>query len=418
MTNRTTLRIASLLVPVALMVACGPEDLSPEERAQLAAQQAGGDFRPAPSPTNAVANDGDAVALGRALFVDRRMSADGRIACASCHRMDQGLSDNRQFSVGVFGREGGRHSLPAHSLGLHRFYFWDGRADSAWSQPLQAIEAAPEMDFSRAEVAHFVAQNYASEYAAVFGPLPDLSGVPARAKPGDDAWDALSENTQQDVERVFSNVGKSLEAFERTLTCTNTRFDRWSRGEVTLSAAEERGAAAFVRERCNRCHAGPGFTDGRFHNLGLEPAGSDDRGRQQGLDALFEDPFNGVGIYSDDPEAGEAKLVEALEEIRTLGAFRTPTLRGVTQRQRWTHHGVGGPLPEFLRRTYNGNNGDRDILGQRDPLLRGVNAGRAADDLAAFLGTLSCPDMPAGTGPNGPPERDAPTGVDPPARGR
>ena len=64
MTNRTTLRIASLLVPVALMVACGPEDLSPEERAQLAAQQAGGDFRPAPSPTNAVANDGDAVALG------------------------------------------------------------------------------------------------------------------------------------------------------------------------------------------------------------------------------------------------------------------------------------------------------------------------------------------------------------------
>ena len=259
------------------------------------------------------------------------------------------------------------------------------------------------MDFSRAEVAHFIAANYAEQYTTVFGPLPDLSGVPERAKPGDDEWDEMSADTQEDVERVFSNVGKSLEAFERNLTCTETRFDRWNRGEVSLTEREERGAAAFVRERCNSCHAGPGFTDGRFHNLGLEPAGSDDTGRQQGLDALFEDRFNGVGIYSDDTDAGAEKLVIAMEEGRTLGAFRTPTLRGVTQRRSWTHRGLGGSLPDFLRRTYGRRNNNRDILGERDRLLRDVNVGRNADDIAAFLGTLSCPEPPANLrDPNGP----------------
>lgn len=293
--------------------------------------------------------------------------------------------------------------MPAHSLGIQRFFFWDGRADSAWSQPLQAIESSAEMDFSRAEVAHFIAANYANEYTSIFGPLPDLSGVPERGKPGDAAWDALGDDTKEDVERVFANVGKSLEAFERNLTCGDTRFDRWTRGEETFSGAEERGAAAFVREGCDNCHAGPAFSDGRFHNLGLEPAGSDDRGRAQGLEALFEDPFNGVGIYSDDVEAGEEKLLRAMQETRTLGAFRTPTLRGVTQRQRWSHRGSGGSLSDFLRRTYRGGGNDRDILGQRDPLLRRTDVGRNATDLVAFLGTLSCPDLPAELGdPNGP----------------
>jgi cytochrome c peroxidase len=111
-----------------------------------------------------------------------------------------------------------------------------------WRQPLFALENEREMNFTRAEVAHFIAQNYTSSYEAVFGSLPDLSDVPLRAHPGDAAWDALSPELQNAVDRVFVNTGKALEAYERRLVCADTRFDR---GDIQLTLAELDGAARF-----------------------------------------------------------------------------------------------------------------------------------------------------------------------------
>ena len=369
-----------------LLLACGPA--GPEEALQvLAGHELRADERP-PSPTNAWADDSRARELGRRLFFDRRMSADGRVSCASCHMADEGFSDARPLSEGVAGRLGARHSMPVTAVAWQSFLFWDGRADSLWSQPLKAIESRAEMDFSRTEVAHFIAANHRESYEATFGPLPSLAHLPARARPGQPAWDELPESDREAVDRVFANVGKAIEAFERELSCGDTRFDRWIRGELELTPVERSGATAFVRNGCIACHSGPAFSDGAFHDLGLDEG---DSGRAAGLEALLEDPFNGAGAWSDDPDHGRAVLAAARAETHTDGAFRTASLRGVGQRRAFGHLGDTSPLHVFIAETYGGRPG-RDER-RMDPLLREVRTGNL-DALVAFLHTLNCPPPP------------------------
>jgi len=381
---------------VALLAASCAQENTAGDQAALAAMA----LEPAalpPSPTNLYADDEAALALGRRLFFDQRMSADGRVACASCHDPSHDFSDPRPVSLGAFGRAGARHSLPITAAALHPFLFWDGRVDSLWSQPLKAIEGQKEMDFSRVEVAHFIDGNYRADYEAVFGPMPDLSGLPARAHPGEPAWENLPAASRDGVQRVFANVGKSLEAYERKLTCEGTRFDRWTRGEITLTDTEQSGADSFVQNGCIRCHSGPSFSDGKFHDLGIGGGGATDLGRAAGRPLLLADPFNGAGVYSDDPAAGQRLLSIAASEAGGARAFRTASLRGVGQRQRFGHLGDHDDLRQFITQVYrNGgrgggrggnNNGGNARL---DPLLDGVDTDNV-DEMIAFLRTLDCP---------------------------
>lgn len=356
------------------------------------------------SPTNAVADDARASSLGRALFFDRGMSSDGTVGCVSCHDPQHGFSDPRARSIGVRGQLGDRHSMPITAAVMHPFLLWDGKADSAWSQPLKAIENQKEMDFTRVEVARRVSDTYRAEYEAVFGALPDLSQVPARAKPGSPEWVKMPEATRDDVQRVFANVGKAIEAYERKLLCADTRFDRWLRGEEQLTAAERAGAAVFEQSNCARCHSGPSFSDGAFHDIGIP---STDEGRLLAAPSLHDDPFRGSGPYSDDPAAGATKLASIAQETAQRGAFRTASLRGVGQRTFFGHASHERTLRGFILDVYNGGgrgngNGNRNgngnngaTVGTRDPLLNGVNVnGGEVDDLVAFLRTLDCPAPP------------------------
>ncbi len=229
-----------------------------------------------PSPTNAVADGPQAQALGHRLFFDERMSADRTVSCAGCHQGEHGLSDPDRFSIGAFERVGGRRASTLVNAAYNRFQFWDGRADSLWAQPIQAIENEVEGDFTRCEVVHFIAEHYRDEYEALFGPLPDLAQVPARARPGDDAWEMLSPEQRDDIDRVAANVGKAIEAHVRRLVSRDSALDAWIEGdEDALSEAQLRGARIFVRDdrgRCLGCHDGPNLTDDTFHNLGLHQA--------------------------------------------------------------------------------------------------------------------------------------------------
>jgi cytochrome c peroxidase len=350
------------------------------------------------SSTNAYADDPAAAVLGQRLFFDRGLSSDGTVACVDCHDLAHGFSDAKPRSEGVLGQLGDRHAMPVTAAALHPYLLWDGKADSAWSQPLKALENPKEMDFTRVEVARRVSDAYRAEYEAVFGPLPDLSAAPPRAMPGSEAWDQMSEPLRDDVQRVFANVGKAIEAYERKLVCSDTRFDRWLRGEEELSDAELSGADAFRREGCNVCHSGPSFSDGGFRNIGLP---SHDRGRALGAPALLSDPFNGAGSYSDDPAWGRAKLMSVSSETAQEGAFRTASLRGVGQRTFFGHAAHKETLRGFLLDTYRGRV-KRGVVpespatvGTLDPQLDGVNAEEHnVDDLIAFLHTLDCPAPP------------------------
>jgi cytochrome c peroxidase len=383
-----------VLIAAGLTCAACEVEMTTEDAERLAAMQLGPEDL-LPSPTNQLADDPGATALGRLLFFDTRMSADGKVGCVTCHDPGQGFSDPRPVSLGVDGRRGRRHSMPITAVGMQRFLLWDGRSDSLWSQPLKAIEDEREMDFTRVELARFMAQSYAAEYEAIFGPLPALEGLPARARPGLPAWDLLSDGQKDDVQRIFTNVGKALEAYERRLLCGDTRFDRWARGEVELTDEERIGGAKFLRFGCADCHSGPGFSDGRFHNIGIG-SGEDepDLGRASRAGELLADPFNGAGAYSDDPEAGRRLLDTLVGETGTLGAFRTPTLRGVGQRRFFGHRGHVEALDAFLDDVYDGPHMHEGAVGELDPKVTAVNVDQGSD-IIAFLRTLDCPPPPA-----------------------
>src|SRR6187401_320409 len=75
-----------------------------------------------------------AIELGRRLFFDRRLSADGSMACSTCHDPGRAFSDDRVVAVGVFGRQGRRNAPAIINRGYGRAFFWDGRASSIEEQ--------------------------------------------------------------------------------------------------------------------------------------------------------------------------------------------------------------------------------------------------------------------------------------------
>jgi len=74
------------------------------------------------------------VALGRELFFDKRLSADGTISCASCHEPERAFTDGKQFAEGIGGRRGARNSPTLLNAMFNTGQFWDGRAESLEAQ--------------------------------------------------------------------------------------------------------------------------------------------------------------------------------------------------------------------------------------------------------------------------------------------
>lgn len=393
------MRARATALAALVLASCGSSDpgpqplLTPGELERL--QRLGPIGEAPPSPTNRVADDPAAQHLGQALFFDTEMSGEGTISCASCHDPAHGFADPRPLSRGVANREGTRHASTLANAAWNPFQFWDGRADSLWAQPIQAIENPLEGDFTRAEVAHFIAAKYRAPYETLFGPLPDLSGVPPSARPGDDAWSQMSEADRDAVNRIAANVGKALEAYVRRLVSRNSALDRYLAGdESALTEAQLRGAKIFVAEekgRCIVCHDGPNLSDGAFHNLGLADVTGDD-GRFSGMAKLLADPLNGDGAYSDAPGGRLSGLEQRRDQV---GQFKTPTLRDVTLRPPYGHNGTVATLEAWIDLHTRGFDDGGTFAGTREGTIRPVplTAGEKAD-LLAFLRALEGEPLP------------------------
>lgn len=307
---------------------------------------------PPPSPTNAHADDPRAASLGRALFADARLSPSGSVSCASCHRADLAFADGLPRGVGLAEVD---RNTPSVLFAAHtRWQFWDGRADSLWAQALGPLESPAEMGSSRLYVAHAMARHYAAEYAAVFGPLPPLDDgarFPAAGRPGDPAWEAMAPADRDAVNRVFANVGKALEAFERTLRTGPTPLDRYAAGEVAALTERQRdGLRRWFEAGCIQCHHGPLLTDGSFHNITAPTGrldGRPDPGRFDAIATLLASEFRADGPYSDAREAAEHLAgLAPVEAMR--GQFRTPALRAVALTGPWGHGGTFRRLDDLM----------------------------------------------------------------------
>jgi cytochrome c peroxidase len=370
-------------------------------------------------PSNAVEDRPEAAALGRRLFSDPRFSRTQAVSCASCHDPASQFQDGRPVGQGV--GTGSRRSMPIVGAGHARWLFWDGRKDSTWSQVLGPLEDAVEHGGNRVRHVQLLKAHYRKDYEAVFGPIPDLSGLPDDASPlgspaEQAAWDALDPALREAASRIFANLGKAIAAYEKTLAFGPSRFDSYveqlleptSRGEALLTPQEVSGLRIFIgKGECVTCHNGPLFSDQQFHNTGVPPRdpARPDRGRAVGAVLVQRDEFNCAGPFSDAKQEDCQELRFIVDDDPSLeGAFRTPTLRNVALRPPYMHAGQFATLAEVIAHYVNapaaavGHSelrhaaAAKNAPGDRHRDTRRIRlSGKEAGDLAAFLATLSGP---------------------------
>ncbi len=369
-----------------------------------------------PNPTNQYADNKDAALLGQALFFDTGLSINGKIACATCHQPDNDWTDGKSLSKGL--QSVTRNAPTLWNVGYQRWHYWDGRKDTLWSQALNPIEHPLEMGGSRLRVYRQVNQTevYRNLYQSVFGEFPPLSSEiefqdarPIPERPEEtmhQAWQSLSVKDQGVINRVFSNIGKSMEAYQRRLISTDSLFDQFVHGLRSgndedlqaLSPAAIRGLVLFVgRGQCILCHSGPHFTDNEFHNIGLDRGGNPlDQGRYPAIEKLKLDPFNGKGLFSDDTSLqANRSLHYVTEKDNNLGEFKTPTLRNVARTGPYMHDGRFVNLREVI--DFYSTLADTPAIGHREESLQALNlTSSEAGDLIAFLNALDGSPLDAG----------------------
>ena len=312
------------------------------------AWEAGNPIRPVPDPPlglDAYFADREPpnparVRLGRWLFFDRRLSADGTISCATCHRPANAFSEPQAVSVGINGQKGVRKapSFVNQAVTLYPHFFWDGRAASLEDQAMGPIENPIEMGNTAPAMVEALVRipGYARYFREAFGD------------------DAITRE----------RVSLAIAAYERTRMSGNSPVDRWrlARDEQAVSAQARRGYELFFDQaRCSQCHVGSTFTDSRFHNVGV---GWNARTRT----------FADEGRY----------LVTGAPADR--GAFKTPSLRDVTRHPPYMHDGSIATLKEVVDHYNRG--------GRRNPYIspRIAPLGLAADEVAALVAFLEALD--------------------------
>ncbi len=331
---------------------------------------------PPPSPGNRHADAPLARALGARLFTDTRLSANGRISCASCHQPDRHFSDGLPRARGIATLS--RHTPSLLGVAWSPWQFWDGRADSLWAQAAQPLHNAREQGLSAARLLSVLEQHYRGPYEQLFGPLP------ARLAGADDEL------------RLFSNAGKALEAYERQLRPQPSRFDDYLASldqhhpGTVLNSSELHGLRLFMgRGQCLRCHFGPLLSNHGFHNTGLASRsdGVPDAGRDTGLALLLADPLNCQGRFHDSQPATCPQLHHVRRHApEWLGAFKVPSLRGVAATAPYMHDGRFATLEAVVQHYVRAPNPDGDH-GHTELRPLTLDAGEQ-QSLADFLKTL------------------------------
>lgn len=353
---------------------------SPEERALIESLGPWPPPEPARDAGNPVSGRPAAVALGRALFLDKGLSRDGTLACVSCHVPALAFADGRKRS---FGRvELDRNAPALLNAGRQRWLGWDGAADSLWSQAIRVM-------LDPREFAH----DAAGLHARVRGDTALACGL--RAAFGPDA------TGHDDPERTMVQLAQALGAYVATLQSPPTAFDRFRsallRGDAAAAArypaAARRGLQLFIgKARCVLCHGGPMFSHGEFGDIGARffvRPGVVDPGRHGGIEALRASPYNLLGPWSDARDGDAAVKTRHVQlQHRNFGEFKVPSLRNVALTAPYLHDGQLATLDDVVRH-YSELDLDR-LHSDGERILEPLHLDDAERaDLVAFLHTLT-----------------------------
>jgi len=211
----------------------------------------------------------EGVELGRFLFYEKRLSGDNTQSCASCHLPSASFSDPNQFSTGIDGIQGTRHSMAIINIGWEDFFFWDGRETTLESQILEPVANPIEMHQSWKQTVEKLNADvtYRNRFFKAFG------------EEGIDSTKAT----------------KAIAQFVRTLISGESKFDIMYKYENNMNLTSDEQAIfqsvdaeewagydlfkSLNGADCFHCHNGPLMRVKKFSNNGLIPHATDDKGR-------------------------------------------------------------------------------------------------------------------------------------------
>jgi cytochrome c peroxidase len=311
------------------------------------------------------------VELGRRLFHDERLSGNGTLSCASCHRPELAYTDGRARAVGALGDEHPRSAMSLANVAYVATLGWDDptltRLEDQALVPL-LNEHPVEMGMAGHEEEVLARLQADDDYRRLFG----------RAFPDND--DPYS----------LENVVRALASFERTLISGDSPYDHWAyRGNVDALTPQARaGARLFFSRRfsCSRCHVGLNLA-GPVVYEGSEPE---------------EPEFHNTGLYNVDgqgaypaPNTGVHRVTKRPED---MGRFRAPTLRNIALTAPYMHDGSLATLEQVVDHyaaggreiTAGPNAGDGRANPLKDPTVDGFRlSSEQRDQLVAFLHALT-----------------------------
>jgi cytochrome c peroxidase len=308
------------------------------------------------------------IALGKKLYFDPRLSLDGTVACATCHDVTRGFTDQRPLSEGIGGKLGRRNAPTTLNATLLHSQFWDGRAATLEEQARLPIINPIEMG------------------------MPDGDAAIAAIK-GDPEYQRLFQAAYGRPPN-FDDLGRAIAAFERTLVFLESPVDRFLRGdEAALSPEARRGWALYNgKARCNGCHplsvVNPLGTDDRFHNVGVS-ARHQKFGElaTQALALLEKDDsvqaIDELALQTDLSELGRFLVTKRTVDV---GGFRTPQVRNVGITAPYMHDGSMQTLWDVMDHYNKGGEPNPFLDGGIEPL--GLTE-QEIDDVVAFMFALT-----------------------------
>lgn len=308
------------------------------------------------------------VALGRKLYFDPRLSRDGTVACATCHDVSRGFTDQRPVSEGIDDKLGQRNAPTTLNALLFETFFLDGRAPSLEEQAKLPILNPIEMGHPSPEAAvKAIADDpeHQDLFQKAYGRAPN-----------------------------YDDLARAIAAFERTLVFLDAPFDRFVAGDDNaISAEAQKGWVLFNgKGRCMTCHAlnpsNPLGTDNRFHNIGVAARKQNfpDLTRRA-LQALEqEDSTEVIDRMALETEFSELGRFLVTKDQADIGAFKTSQLRNIGITPPYMHDGSMQTLWDVMDHYNKGGEANPFLDGGIEPLAL---TEEEIDQLVAFMFTLT-----------------------------
>lgn len=249
------------------------------------------------------------IALGKALFFETRVSADGRLGCVTCHSPSYFGADTLALSVGVQGKVLPRNASTVFNTPLLVAQHFGGNRATVEEQAVKALLSP-------------LAYGNTS-YEQVEKKLVQLGYQPwfDKAYPGE------AKSLSAD------NWGKAIGAFERTLL-TPAPFDQFLKGDTqAMSRQAKLGLEQFMAVGCAGCHSGVAVGGQMYQKFGVTQdywlaTGSTPKEAFKGYDK---------GRFHDTKNEADAFI------------FKVPQLRNVAVTPPYFHDGSVATLPQAVR---------------------------------------------------------------------